>query len=70
MNAGSVKAIAVLTGEPSPLFPTIKTAKEQGVAGVESYFWTGFFFPKGTPNSIVQKLNNATSTIFGQSANS
>ncbi|HMJ43997.1 MAG TPA: tripartite tricarboxylate transporter substrate binding protein [Pseudolabrys sp.] len=64
MNAGSVKAIAVLTGEPSSLFPTLKTAKEQGVAGVESYFWTGFFFPKGTPDSIVQKLNNATNTIL------
>jgi tripartite-type tricarboxylate transporter receptor subunit TctC len=64
IDAGSVKAIAVLSGEPSPLFPKLKTAKEQGVTGVEPYFWTGFFFPKGTPDSIVQKLNKATSRIL------
>jgi tripartite-type tricarboxylate transporter receptor subunit TctC len=54
------KAMALLTSEPSPLFPTVKTAKELGYAGVDSYFWTAFFFPKDTPDAIVQKLNEAT----------
>jgi tripartite-type tricarboxylate transporter receptor subunit TctC len=60
LESGNAKAIALLTGEPSPLFPKLMTAKEQGTAGVDSYFWTAFFFPKGTPDAIVQKLNEAT----------
>jgi tripartite-type tricarboxylate transporter receptor subunit TctC len=60
LEGGNAKAIAVLTSEPSPLFPKLKTAKEQGTAAVDSYFWTAFFFPKGTPDAIVQKLNEAT----------
>ena len=31
-----------------------------GTAGVNSYFWTAFFFPKDTPDAIVQKLYDAT----------
>jgi len=27
---------------------------------VDSYFWTAFFFPKNTPDAIVQKLYDAT----------
>jgi tripartite-type tricarboxylate transporter receptor subunit TctC len=60
VEGGQAKAIALLTGERSPLFPTLTTSKEQGLPGVDSYFWTAFFFPKGTPDAIVQKLYNAT----------
>ncbi|MPZ38458.1 MAG: hypothetical protein GEU95_10365, partial [Rhizobiales bacterium] len=31
-----------------------------GVAGVDSYFWTGFFFSKRTPDAIVAKLYDAS----------
>ena len=27
---------------------------------MDSYFWTAFFFPKDTPDAIVQKLYDAT----------
>ena len=60
VEGGTAKPIALLTGERSALFPTLQTAKEQGMPGVTSYFWTGFFFPKGTPDAIVQKLHDAT----------
>ena len=60
VEGGQAKAIALLTGERSPLFPTLTTSKEQGLPGVDSYFWTAFFFPKGTPDAIVQKLYDAT----------
>jgi tripartite-type tricarboxylate transporter receptor subunit TctC len=55
-----VKPIALLASERSTLFPGLKTAKELGFHGMDSYFWTAFFFPKGTPDAIVQKLNEAT----------
>jgi tripartite-type tricarboxylate transporter receptor subunit TctC len=60
LEGGTAKAIALLTGERSSLFPKLQTAKEQGTPGVDSYFWTAFFFPKDTPDAIVQKLNEAT----------
>jgi len=60
IETGQAKPMALLTMERSPLFPTLRTSKEQGIPGVESYFWTAFFFPKDTPDAIVQKLHNAT----------
>jgi tripartite-type tricarboxylate transporter receptor subunit TctC len=60
LEAGHAKAMALLTSERSTLFPGLKTSKEQGIPGVDSYFWTAFFFPKDTPDAIVQKLYEAT----------
>ena len=57
----TAKAIAVLARERTPLFPTVASSQEQGLSGVETYFWSGFFYPKATPASIVQKLHDATS---------
>jgi tripartite-type tricarboxylate transporter receptor subunit TctC len=31
---------------------------------VDSYFWTAFFFPKDTPDAIVQKLHDATTSTL------
>ncbi len=59
LEAGNAKAMALLTSERSPLFPKLQTSKEQGLPGIDSYFWTAFFFPKGTPDAIVQKLYDA-----------
>ena len=64
--SGQAKAISLLTAERSPLFPTLQTSKEQGIAGVDSYFWTGFFFPKGTPETIVAKLSDAGNRTLEQ----
>jgi tripartite-type tricarboxylate transporter receptor subunit TctC len=57
----TAKAIAVLARERTPLFPAVASSQEQGLPGVETYFWSGFFYPKATPAPIVQKLQEATS---------
>jgi tripartite-type tricarboxylate transporter receptor subunit TctC len=59
IDGGTVKAIAILTRERSPVLPNVPTAVEQGFE-VEAYTWNAFFLPKGTPDAIVQKLNHAT----------
>src|SRR5450631_2954041 len=59
IDGGTVKAIAILTKERSPVLPNVPTAIEQGF-NVEAYTWNAFFLPKGTPPEIVQKLNRAT----------
>lgn len=55
----SVKALAILTQERSGLLPDLPTAAEQGIIGLDGYYWIGFFMPKGTPEPIVTKLNGA-----------
>ncbi len=68
LEAGNAKAMALLTSARSPLFPTLKTSKEQGIPGVESYFWTAFFFPNDTSDAIVQKLYDATTQTLKSSS--
>ena len=52
-------AVAILTRNRSPLLPNLASAHEQGLTDFDSYFWSGFFLPKGTPAAIVQKLHAA-----------
>jgi tripartite-type tricarboxylate transporter receptor subunit TctC len=59
VDAGTVKAIAILTRERSKVLPNVPTAIEQGFE-VEAYTWNAFFLPKGTPEAIVERLNHAT----------
>src|SRR4029078_13745802 len=56
IESGKAKAIALLTADRSPLFPELTTSKEQGVAGVDSYFWSAFLFPKDTADTLLQRL--------------
>src|SRR5262249_30360725 len=51
VESRQAKAMALLTSERSELFPSLKTSKEQGIPGVESYFWTANLFPKDTPDA-------------------
>jgi len=57
---GALKGIALLGPSRSALFPSLPTAHEQGLADFEAITWLAFFMPKGTPASVVKKLNEAT----------
>jgi tripartite-type tricarboxylate transporter receptor subunit TctC len=59
IEAGTVKAIAMLSGARSPALPDLATAQEQGLKNFEVANWLGFFLPKGTPDPIVAKLRDA-----------
>jgi tripartite-type tricarboxylate transporter receptor subunit TctC len=60
IQAGTVKAIAILSPSRSPMRPELPTADEQGLAKFDTANWYGLFAPKGTPTAIVQKLREAT----------
>jgi tripartite-type tricarboxylate transporter receptor subunit TctC len=60
LEGRTAKAIAILSHERSPLFPNVPTAHEQGLTDFDSYFWSGFFLPKGTSSDITQRLLRAT----------
>ena len=59
LGSNTMKAIAVMTRDRSPLIPNLASAHEQGLTDFDSYFWSGFFLPKGTPAMIVQRLHSA-----------
>ena len=58
-KGGTVKGIAVMSPKRVPIIPDLATNGEQGLPGVEATVWNGFFFPKGTPQPIVRKMNKA-----------
>jgi tripartite-type tricarboxylate transporter receptor subunit TctC len=55
----TMKTIAVLSRDRSPILPTLASAHEQGLTDFEANYWNGLFLPKGTPEPIVQKLHDA-----------
>ena len=58
IDGGSIKGLAILTKERSPVLPNVPTALEQGF-DIQTYAWTALFLPKRTPDAIVQTLNKA-----------
>src|SRR5256885_233161 len=68
IGSNSMRAVAILTRNRSPLLPNLASAHEQGLTNFDSYFWSGFFLPKGTPAAIVQKFHAAAVTTLDTSA--
>jgi tripartite-type tricarboxylate transporter receptor subunit TctC len=59
IEAGAIKALAIMTKERSPVLPDLPTALEQGTPNLEAYTWSAVFMPKGVPDAIATKLNAA-----------
>jgi len=64
IEAGTVKAIATLSGQRSPVLPNLPTAAEKGFKDIQAYTWTALLFPKGTPQPIVAKMRDAAVTTM------
>ena len=60
IQAQSVKAIAVLARNRSPVLSRVPTAHEQGLTDFEASNWIGLFVPRATPAAIIRRLNEAT----------
>ncbi len=65
-KGGSVKGIAVMSPQRVPIIADLPTTGEQGLKGVEATVWNGFFFPKGTPKPIVDKMNKALQDMIAR----
>ncbi len=60
LESKTVKPIAILAKERSPILPQLASAHEQGLTDFEAEVWFAIFLPKGTPPAIVQKLHAAS----------
>jgi tripartite-type tricarboxylate transporter receptor subunit TctC len=58
-RAGTVKILANLSPERSPVVPGVPTSAESGIPGLYASGWFGLFGPKGMPKEVVAKLNAA-----------
>ena len=67
-KAGKVKAIAVMAAKRSAAIPELATSGEQGLPGVEASVWNALFFPRGTPNAVVQKMAKAVNDMLDDPA--
>jgi tripartite-type tricarboxylate transporter receptor subunit TctC len=63
---GAVKGIAVMSPRRAAVIPDLATTGEQGLPGVEASVWNGFFFPKGTPQAIIDKMHKAVETMIAK----
>ena len=54
IGSNTMRAVAILTRNRSPLLPNLASAHEQGLSDFDSYFWSGYFLPKATSAPIVQ----------------
>ena len=59
VRGGAIKAFANLSPQRSSAIPDIPTADEGGVRGLNVSGWFGFFAPRGTPNDVIVRLNDA-----------
>ena len=66
VEAGKIKALAVTSMDRSPALRNVPTMKEAGVkpADVELRFWFGIFAPRGLPNAVKARLEQAISTAL------
>jgi tripartite-type tricarboxylate transporter receptor subunit TctC len=63
LQAGTLRAIAVLSRSRFGLLPDVPTADESGLPGFEAVLHYGLLAPAGTPRPIVDRLNAELRTL-------
>jgi tripartite-type tricarboxylate transporter receptor subunit TctC len=59
IKAGRVRAIGVMAPQRSPALPDVPTMVELGAPNLMSTTWFALLAPKGTPGSVIQRVNAA-----------
>ena len=58
VKSGDLRVLALLGNIPDPVFPAVKSAKQQGY-NIDLPLWRGIAVPKGTPKAVIAKLQDA-----------
>ena len=64
IQAGNMKALAIVSPRRSSLFPNVPTSAEAGVPGWEIESWVGLFAPAKTPPAVLDKLRSALNQVL------
>jgi tripartite-type tricarboxylate transporter receptor subunit TctC len=68
LEGGTVRAIAVTTGQRSPALPDVPTVAESGVPGYNTAVWWGLLGPAGMAPELVAKIHNDVTVALRDSA--
>jgi tripartite-type tricarboxylate transporter receptor subunit TctC len=68
VQAGKLRAIAVMSAERLPAAPDLPTFAEGGLPGLEIGTWNVVMAPAGTPMPIVERLNKAINEVMSDPA--
>jgi len=64
IKSGKLRALVVTSDSRSPLLPDVPSAKEANLPGFVMDFWVGFAAPAGTPQPVIDKLNQAVASAL------
>jgi tripartite-type tricarboxylate transporter receptor subunit TctC len=64
LQAKRVKVLGTTTAKRTAQTPDWQTAQEGGIPSVDASIWVGFFVPKGTPKSIINKLYSVSADML------
>ena len=64
LQAKRVKVLGITTAKRTAQTPDWPSAQETGLTGVDASIWVGFFVPKGTPKSIINRLYSASTDML------
>ena len=68
LQAGTLRAIAMLSPTRFSLLPDVPTASESGLPGFESVLHYGLLAPAGTPRPIIDRLNKELRALVNTDA--
>jgi tripartite-type tricarboxylate transporter receptor subunit TctC len=68
VKAGKIRAYAIVSDKRLAAAPEIPTVDEAGLPGFYVELWSGIWAPKGTPKSIVARLNSAATDALADPA--
>ncbi|TMJ22685.1 MAG: tripartite tricarboxylate transporter substrate binding protein BugD, partial [Alphaproteobacteria bacterium] len=64
IQAGTIKAFAVLSATRLPSTPEVPTVDEAGVAGLHMSVWHGLWAPRAVPPDVIAKVNAAVTAAL------
>lgn len=59
IESGHLAALAVTSGQPSPILPQVRPLASLGLQGYEVLSWQAVFAPAGTPRPVAERLHQA-----------
>ncbi|ARP87801.1 Bug family tripartite tricarboxylate transporter substrate binding protein [Bordetella genomosp. 9] len=68
VRAGKLRALGVTSPQRAPFAPDVPTLSESGVKDFSVQSWFGLVAPKGTPQPVIDRLNEALNQILRSDA--
>jgi tripartite-type tricarboxylate transporter receptor subunit TctC len=64
VNAKRLRALMVTDDKRTRVLPDVPSASEAGLPKMIMQFWVGFAVPAGTPQPVIERLNQAIAAVL------